>query len=228
MSTTSTNTLYLVRHGENPANITHEFSYKLVDYSLTPKGVLQAQQTAAFLQELPLDAIYASPLKRAYETAQIIAEPHKLPVTTLEGFREVNVGDLELLPPDATTWQWHDRIIADWFAGKWETTFPNGENFLELRERTRHALREVLGARTNQHIVIAAHGGSITALVRHICSITNSRISYTNMYNCAITTIELTTHDGDMSGILRSWASTSHLSGEAAPRIVPALVSEKA
>ena len=40
------NHLYLVRHGENVANLTKEFSCCKVDYSLTAKGVLQAQQTA--------------------------------------------------------------------------------------------------------------------------------------------------------------------------------------
>ena len=40
------NRIYLVRHGENRANLTKEFSYRLVDYPLTEKGILQAQQTA--------------------------------------------------------------------------------------------------------------------------------------------------------------------------------------
>src|SRR5258707_14895533 len=105
MSIKHNNTLYLVRHGENPANITKEFSYKLVDYSLTPKGVLQAEQTAAFFQSIPLDAAYASPLKRARETAEIIARPQGLPVTLLEEFREVNVGKLELKPPTEENWR---------------------------------------------------------------------------------------------------------------------------
>ena len=39
--------LYLIRHGENLANLTKEFSYLKVDYPLTPKGRLQAEQTAS-------------------------------------------------------------------------------------------------------------------------------------------------------------------------------------
>ena len=59
------NTIYLVRHGENRANLTKEFSYKVVDYSLTPKGALQAQQTAQFFQDKQIHEVYTSPLKRA-------------------------------------------------------------------------------------------------------------------------------------------------------------------
>ena len=45
------------------------FSYKTVDYSLTEKGILQAEQTAAFLKNKKIDYIYSSPLKRAYENS---------------------------------------------------------------------------------------------------------------------------------------------------------------
>jgi broad specificity phosphatase PhoE len=63
------NRLYLVRHGENRANLTKEFSSRLVDYPLTAKGVLQAQQTADYFQQRAgaggIDAVYSSPLKRS-------------------------------------------------------------------------------------------------------------------------------------------------------------------
>ncbi len=89
------NRFLLVRHAENPANLTHEFSYKKIDYPLTEKGRLQAQQTAEHLQHQPVTSVYASPLKRTVETAEIIAQPHGLSVRVLEQFREVNIGDLE-------------------------------------------------------------------------------------------------------------------------------------
>ena len=69
------NTLYLIRHGENPANITKEFSHRLVDYSLTPKGVLQAQQTGEYFKNKQIDAIYCSPLKRARTRSTMQAQP---------------------------------------------------------------------------------------------------------------------------------------------------------
>lgn len=215
MATTRTNTLYLIRHGENPANLTHEFSYKLVDYSLTPRGVLQAEQTAAFLKDMPFNAFYASPLKRAYETAEIIARPHHLPVTAVESFREVNVGNLELMPPDAESWRLHDQIVADWVDGKPERSFPGGENFLELTRRVRQGLLEITSDCNQQRIVIAAHGGSITAIVHTLCTNLGPEVTYKVMHNCAITEVELTSTDEEVHGLLHSWASMNHLSGEA-------------
>lgn len=229
MSNTSTNTLYFVRHGENLANITKEFSYKLIDYSLTPKGVLQAEQTAEFFKTIPFDAVYASPLKRARETGEIIAAPRGLPVTLLEEFREVNVGNLELMPPREETWRLHDQIVAQWFAGKLETRFPGGENFLELVERARRGLLTVTSGRDGQRIVIAAHGGVLTALVNSLFLDDDAKLAPSAMQNCAITELEVTTSDDKIvSNTLRCWSSVAHLSGEAAALVSPVMEYEQA
>src|SRR5512145_1505714 len=108
------NHVYWVRHGENLANITKEFSSRHVDYSLTPKGVLQAQQTGAYFKDKSIDALYSSPLKRAAETAAIIGAAIGLPVTVIEGFREIDVGELEREPPTAENWAFHDRVFRAW------------------------------------------------------------------------------------------------------------------
>lgn len=229
MNITQTNTLYLVRHGENLANITKEFSYKLVDYPLTPKGVLQAEQTADFFKSLAIDAVYASPLKRAYETAEIIARPHGLPVTAVEEFREVNVGDLELMPPTEAAWRLHDQVVGEWLKGNTAARFPGGENFLELLERARRGLLEVTHGRSGQRIIVAAHGGILTGIVRNFCANARNDLPHAGMHNCAITEVELTTRDNEIvAGSLRGWACITHLSGEAAAVVSPVLEYEKA
>jgi len=221
MSTISTNTLYLVRHGENLANITKEFSYKLVDYSLTPKGVLQAEQTSIFFKDLPLDAIYASPLKRAAETGEIIARPHHLPVEILEDFREINVGDMEKMAPTLENWNRYGQIYTGWADGHPEERFPGGENFLELIERASRGLLTATHERSNQRILIAAHGGIFVALVNHFCREADAEPDYRLMHNCSITEIELTNNNGKIHGEIRAWGSINHLSGEAADVIKP-------
>jgi broad specificity phosphatase PhoE len=224
MSIIHTNTFYLVRHGENPANITKEFSYKLVDYSLTPKGVLQAQQTAEFLrQTVKLTAAYASPLKRAYETGEIIARAQNLQVTIMEEFREINVGDMEQRPPTEANWREHDRIIGSWFQGHPEITFPGGENFLQLIERTQRGLLKIAREHNGQNILIASHGGILAALAYTFCPRDRSLIT-SIMDNCAVTQIEMQTGENEiLDGSMSCWASSTHLSGEAAQLVSPVL-----
>lgn len=217
MTKEHTNTLYLVRHGENPANITHKFSYKDVDYSLTPKGVLQAQQTADYFQDKHIDEIYASPLKRASETANIIAQALELPVTIMEDFREVNVGSLEGCPPTEENWRFHNRIVQDWFEGKYTSTFPDGENYITLLQRMRAGLLAVTRHKTGHTIVTVAHGGIISRTLKDICpSLDIKDVLHQPNHNCAITRIELVTNDEHVLGTLKLWASYAHLHGEAA------------
>ena len=65
--------LYIVRHGENVGNINGIFvGHK--DISLTEKGHIQAELTARYLEDKPIDVLYSIDLKRAYETCRHIAD----------------------------------------------------------------------------------------------------------------------------------------------------------
>ena len=203
-------TIYLVRHGENPANINREFSYRTVDYSLTPRGVEQAQQTAAYFRNLPIRAVYASPLKRAIETAQIIAEPLGLDIVVLEQFREVNVGSLENVPPTPELWAFHDQIMEDWYAGRHDVTFPDGENYLTLLARLQDGLQEIIERTPDGPSIVVAHGGIFLAL-RDICHSVEISTVRQGTRNCAITEIDLQRADDKLIGELRRWADYANL-----------------
>lgn len=211
------NTIYLVRHAENIANLTKEFSHKLVDYPLTAKGIVQAEQTTAYFRDKQIDAIYSSPLKRARETADIIARELQLPIGIVEQFREVNVGSLEDRPPDAENWALHERILQDWREGRHATTFPDGENYTTLLARMRSGLREISARRDNQRILVVAHGGIITATIADLCSdIDIEQLLNVENHNCSITEIELTIDGDALHAKLKRWAYYGHLHGYAA------------
>lgn len=211
------NTFYLVRHGENRANITKEFSYKLVDYSLTAKGVLQAEQAAVYFNDKNIHAIYSSPLKRAKETADVIAQHLQLPVITMEQFREVNVGNLEGQPTNKENWAIHDQIIADWFSGKHDSTFPGGENYTMLLRRMNDGLRKIMIDNPDSSIIVVAHGGIITSSIRDICTnVDQATFLESENANCSITEMKAQLDDGRISGELIMWAYHGHLHGEAA------------
>lgn len=208
--------LYLVRHGENLANLTLEFSHRKVDYSLTPKGVLQAQQTADYLRDKAIHAVYSSPLKRAVETAEFIAQPIGLLVQIVEAFRELNVGDLEGQKPTAALWAQHNAVIDAWAAGQLETCFPNGENFVSLLGRFRNGLEEILPGNEDKNIVIVSHGGMLTFTLRDVCSPFDITILDSGMPNCAVTELEAYLVGGKVEAKLLTFAYKDHLSGDAA------------
>jgi len=211
------NTLYLIRHGENPANITKEFSHRLVDYSLTPKGVLQAQQTGAYFKSRQIDAIYCSPLKRAIETAEIIGQAIGVQPVIFEEFREVNVGALEALGGSPENWATHDSIIRAWFEGQPDRMFPEGENYHMLLERMRAGVQRLLHEQDGKKSIIVGHGGIFTFTLKDICrEVDLAMLIASYGHNCSITEIEIHTVDGQIDGVLKRWAAYDHLSGEAA------------
>jgi broad specificity phosphatase PhoE len=200
-----------VRHGENQANLTREFSYRLVDYPLNERGQAQARETAAYLRDRPIAAVYASPLKRAYETAEAIAAEHDLPVEVLEAFREINVGTLEGQPPSQEIWDVHDRIFDAWFAGDASARFPEGEDQNDLLARMREGLRYVVGQHPGQQIVIAAHGGILNATIERLCPDCR-RDRWEHIPNCSITEIAATLDGDALQCRLVEWAACAHLS----------------
>jgi Fructose-2,6-bisphosphatase len=216
-------TLYLVRHGENLANITKEFSYRAVDYPLTPKGVLQAEQTAEYFVNRDVDAIYTSPLARAHQTAEILARRKAVPVHLREALREISVGSLE----GASTpenWALYQRISAAWYAGLAEVAFPNGEDLRMVAARFLGCVSEIVAAHPGGSIVAVGHGGVYTACIALLCpEVDLPTLLVQPNHNCSITEVEATlTEDGRVQGALRAWASCSHLHGVAA-EVVSAL-----
>ena len=212
-----TNTLYLVRHGENPANLTKEFSCRKIDYPLTPKGRLQAEQTGDYFSARPIDAICTSPLCRAVETAQIIAAWLRLPVEVVENFRELDAGELEDMGGSPKAWEIHFSVIREWMSGNYESRFPGGENFLMARQRIRAGIEQVLSARSGQGVIVVGHGGLFSTGLLDLCPEADPNILRSKEnHNCSISEMEMRLVESRWVGELVRWGDISHLSAAAA------------
>ncbi|HOG46269.1 MAG TPA: histidine phosphatase family protein [Anaerolineae bacterium] len=221
------NRIYLVRHGENPANITKQFSSRHVDHELTPKGVLQAEQTAAHLRGKGIAAVYCSPLRRAVQTAEIIAAPLGLPVGVVEGFREIDVGEMERQPATAEAWAYHNEVLGSWLSGDVERAFPGGDSFVTLCARMRAGLEEALRGRRGQNIVIVGHGGIFTMTMQDLCpGVDMRRLIAALAHNCSISELLLRRAAGRLLGELVSWGVHEHLHGAAAD-LVPGIPTDE-
>lgn len=203
--------LYFIRHGENKANIDHTLAYKVVDYALNETGVQQAQYLAAWLADQQIVRVYASPLKRATQTAQIVADRLGLaPITFLADLCELNVGVLDG-HSDLRSWEIHDDIVHRWFEGNAELSFEGGENLLQLQARLRRAVEQILAANvtltTAQSVAIVAHGGVITFGLPALCPTLTQETYRVGMQNTATTIVEV--NEVQLSCL--QWGLTAHL-----------------
>ena len=106
-------TIFLVRHGETFDNA-RQIMQGQTQGELNEKGREQAQQVAERLANEPIDAVVASDLHRAIQTAEIIAAPHGLPVRTTELLRERDWGSFTgRFIPDLRGETWPDNIESE-------------------------------------------------------------------------------------------------------------------
>jgi probable phosphoglycerate mutase len=204
--------LYLVRHGQSLANVTWEFSYRRVDPPLTERGLLQVSATAEYLRTVHVDALYASPMMRAVQTAEIFGLTLGLDYEVVEAFREVNVGELEDLPPSAETWAIHARVHDDWARGAYGSSFPGGEDYHSLSGRAVDALTRIVAERPGQAILVVAHGAIFTAAVDAICPDVNlSELVKRGSTYCGIATLDVWLDGPKLTGTLVAWAGRDHL-----------------
>ena len=204
--------LYLVRHGQSVANVTWEFSYKRVDPPLTELGVQQARLTAEHLRSIQVDALYASPMLRALQTAEIFAAALGLGFTVIEELREVNVGELEDAAPTPEAWAIHTRVQDDWASGRLDSAFPGGEDYHGLAGRAIKAVAQIVTERPGQASVVVAHGGICTAAVDALCpAVRMAEIVRLPNGNCGITTVDVQTDGEQLIGTMRGWSHRTHL-----------------
>ena len=90
-------TLYLVRHCEAEGNTARVFQGS-IDRDISPNGQKQLDRLAERFRDVPLAAVYSSPLLRAYKTAQAVNRYHGLPIVTDDRLKEINGGVWEGLP----------------------------------------------------------------------------------------------------------------------------------
>lgn len=157
--------LHLVRHGES----THNAEGRIQGHSdtaLSELGLRQGQAVAAALAELPIDAIYSSPLRRAWQTAEAIAAPHGKPVMADRRLMELHVG----LFQDRLRSELLEECpveFAQWLSGDEDYVIPGGESRLQLLDRATEAIREI-AARGQREVVVVSHGGLLSVLLRHL------------------------------------------------------------
>jgi broad specificity phosphatase PhoE len=206
--------ILLIRHGENKANITREFSCKTVDYALTEKGKIQAQQTAEALANLKIDKIVSSPLLRAKQTAETICNRTKSNFEVEEALREINVGDLELSPPTANAWKYYFEIINEWNRGNLDKRFAGGESGKELRERFHSVIKKQIELPI-ERLVLVGHTGIFLNGIAHLCELDKDIEFYADHHhNCSISKVEVSKHLGQDYFELKDWGNISHLYGE--------------
>src|SRR5688572_18411751 len=142
--------LVLVRHAEPVRIVAAEGP---ADPPLTERGVRQAQAAAGWLAEETFDAIYASPLRRARETGELIAAPHGLSIAIEEGIAEYDRQSEFYIPVEELKTSTDPELIAHWRAlaeDRLEDVVADAATF---RPRVAEGLDRIIAAHSGQRVL---------------------------------------------------------------------------
>jgi probable phosphoglycerate mutase len=147
-------TLLISRHGEAD----FEQSHLLSDSGgwLTDLGRAQARELAERVADRRIATVYASPQRRAVESAEAAAEVLNVPVRTVAGLEEYSVGDLAGRPGDDPELR---AVLAAWGSGRLDSRIPGGESGAEVVQRYREALESIADQHRGETVLVFSHGG---------------------------------------------------------------------
>lgn len=178
----------LIRHGENDW-VGKKLAGHLPNVHLNQNGQKQAEELAVVLGKLPIKAIYSSPLERARETAQPLANTKKLNVDICNDLSEINFGD------------WQGKTIKQLRRLKlWKTVqhnpsqmqFPNGESFTSAQMRLVNCIHEISEKHDPTDLITCfSHSDSIRLLVSHFLNMPLDSFQRINISTASITALVL-------------------------------------
>lgn len=196
----------LVRHGETEWNRVERFRGH-ANVMLNENGRKQAQATGARVARMwQPTAIYASPLSRAVDTAQAIADHFGIEVLAYQGLIDIDYGDWQGLSPDEARQKWPDEI-NNWYNHPERAKISNGESLEDLRRRARHMLDELVHKHTSETIILVGHTVINRMILLSVMGLGNERFWRLRQDTCAINIFDTVEDDF----VLVSLNDTSHL-----------------
>ena len=157
--------VFLIRHGENDYIKKGRLAGRLPSVHLNERGQKQAVAIAESLKKTPINAIHASPLERAVETAEPLARALNLDVQIHPGLMDTDVGEWQDVPLKKL------RRLALWKQVQQNPSsvrFPGGESFLELQVRLVNSIEKILGESGKKDMLaVVFHADPIKLVLAH-------------------------------------------------------------
>lgn len=171
--------LYVTRHGLTEWNAAERIS-GATDIDLAPEGLAMAQELAARCAEAgDIDRIIASPMRRAQQTAQAVADRLCLPIQTDDRLREWDYGSFEGMP--RTTPGFPEAKAA------WGCRMPGGgESVFQIVQRTYNVIDDVRRLYPDENVLLVCHGGICRVIDSYFQDMTVERFMGFFMGNCEL------------------------------------------
>lgn len=193
--------LYLIRHGQSPVNLA-DWPHGNSDEGLTALGRRQADAVARRMaDELDgVDALYASTMRRARETADVVAAALGLPVVADDRIREIGNNRLDHSPWPEVPTDYGDFWSTERPFASVTPAVDRGESLMHFRTRVGAFLEHLWVHHAGGTVVAVTHGGVVDAVFDHLFNVGPWRRCQVWTANAAVTHLEALDVDGDHPG----------------------------
>jgi broad specificity phosphatase PhoE len=216
--------ILLIRHGATTLSAEDRFA-GATDVPLSDEGRRQAGRLAQRLSDLPIAAVYASPLGRTMDTAGFLAAPHGLEIQRCDGLREISHGHWEQLtrqevelkfPAEAAAWEEDPFTFAP----------AGGESGLAVTARALPALIEIVRRHEGSPVIVVSHKATIRLLLSSLLGFDPRR--YRDNLDQHPAALNIVDFKGPVRARLMLFNDTSHYSeaGLALPKPASACLSK--
>lgn len=176
--------LILLRHGQSQWNLENKFT-GWVDVPLSERGIAEARAAGEKLRGRRIDHLFTSVLQRATETARIafeVAGFDGVPTTRDAALNERMYGDLQGLNKDDARKRWGEEQVHQW-RRSYDIAPPGGESLADTAARVIPYWESTIlpMIRAGKNVLLAAHGNSLRALVKHLDGISDDEIPSLNI-----------------------------------------------
>jgi len=163
--------LILARHGETVWNVEKIYRGR-ADVNLDEVGIKQADLLGKYLSSWKLEAIYSSPVKRATDTANIIARYKKIGVQIAEGLVDFDYGEWQSLPEKEVK-KLYPALLNEWHNNPHKVRMPAGESLEDVRNRAIEVVNDVL-SKYQGSVVLVSHRVVNKVLICSLLGLDNS------------------------------------------------------
>lgn len=197
--------LVVVRHGETEWNRAGRWQGQL-DSPLTPLGQRQAMAMAEECARRGIEALVASDLGRARQTADTVSERTGLATMTDDGFRERNFGEYQGLTRAEIDARRSEKSLPDMILHP-ALSPPGGESMVDFQARCVAAINRVADHFPGKLIGVVSHGGVLRALLHHALNMSLSEPRHFSLFNCSMNVFSRKGEEWRLD----TWGETAHL-----------------
>jgi broad specificity phosphatase PhoE len=157
--------ILLVRHGATTSTADDRFAGSS-DVELSSDGIEQVTKLSQRLASARIDAAYSSHMRRAIDTAAIIARPHGIEPLALPELREIDHGHWEGVQHKEVEEKFAAEYAA-WSADPLNTVIPGGESGRDVLQRAAAAMERIVREHAGKSVLVVSHKATNRLLLAH-------------------------------------------------------------